>query len=53
MLPHERFLDFFADQLRKDTLDETTSIDPLLKAIQFFQVSPKLVYWSWIVLPRR
>nr|CAB3236444.1 dynactin subunit 1 [Phallusia mammillata] len=37
MCPHERVLDFLADQLRKDSLDETTNTEQLQKAIQFFQ----------------
>nr|XP_018673000.1 dynactin subunit 1 isoform X2 [Ciona intestinalis] len=37
MAPHERILDHLADLLRKDTLDESTNMEPLFKAIQFFQ----------------
>lgn len=38
MSPHERALDHLTDQLRRDALDETTNVDNLDKALQFFQV---------------
>ncbi|KAL4231416.1 Dynactin subunit 1 [Mactra antiquata] len=37
MAAHEKSLDYFIDLLRKDQLDETTSVEMLEKSISFFQ----------------
>ncbi|XP_053407314.1 dynactin subunit 1-like isoform X3 [Mercenaria mercenaria] len=37
MAAHEKSLDYFIDLLRKDQLDETTSVELLDKSINFFQ----------------
>ncbi|XP_039262421.2 dynactin subunit 1-like [Styela clava] len=37
MSPHELVLDVLAEQLRKDTLDETTKVDQLTKSVDFFK----------------
>ncbi|XP_070710515.1 dynactin subunit 1-like isoform X2 [Pempheris klunzingeri] len=34
---HERSLDFFIDLLHKDQLDETVQVEPLTKAIKYYQ----------------
>lgn len=34
---HERALDYFIDLLHKDQLDETVQVEPLTKAIKFYQ----------------
>uniref|UniRef100_A0A8C8JKA0 Dynactin subunit 1 n=1 Tax=Oncorhynchus tshawytscha TaxID=74940 RepID=A0A8C8JKA0_ONCTS len=38
MSVHERSLDFFIDLLHKDQLDETVHVEPLTKAIKYYQV---------------
>lgn len=35
---HERSLDYFIDLLHKDQLDETVQVEPLTKAIKYYQV---------------
>ncbi|XP_051996498.1 dynactin subunit 1a isoform X2 [Xyrauchen texanus] len=37
MSVHERTLDFFIDLLHKDQLDETVQVEPLTKAIKYYQ----------------
>ncbi|XP_071947128.1 dynactin subunit 1-like isoform X2 [Antedon mediterranea] len=37
MAPYESSLDFYIEQLRKDQLDETTSLEALKKAITYFR----------------
>ncbi|XP_051501589.1 dynactin subunit 1a isoform X2 [Myxocyprinus asiaticus] len=37
MSVHERSLDFFIDLLHKDQLDETVQVEPLTKAIKYYQ----------------
>ncbi|KAJ8398916.1 hypothetical protein AAFF_G00418240 [Aldrovandia affinis] len=37
MSAHERALDFLIDQLCKDQLDETINVEPLTKAIKYYQ----------------
>uniref|UniRef100_A0A8C7CTN1 Dynactin subunit 1 n=1 Tax=Oncorhynchus kisutch TaxID=8019 RepID=A0A8C7CTN1_ONCKI len=37
MSVHERSLDFFIDLLHKDQLDETVHVEPLTKAIKYYQ----------------
>ncbi|XP_066515730.1 dynactin subunit 1a isoform X2 [Hoplias malabaricus] len=37
MSVHERCLDFFIDLLHKDQLDETVQVEPLTKAIKYYQ----------------
>lgn len=39
MSVHERSLDFLIDLLHKDQLDETVNVEPLTKAIKYYQVS--------------
>uniref|UniRef100_A0A673XMC4 Dynactin subunit 1 n=2 Tax=Salmo trutta TaxID=8032 RepID=A0A673XMC4_SALTR len=39
MSVHERSLDFFIDLLHKDQLDETVHVEPLTKAIKYYQVA--------------
>lgn len=41
MSVHERSLDFLIDLLHKDQLDETVNVEPLTKAIKYYQVSVK------------
>lgn len=36
---HERSLDYFIDLLHKDQLDETIQVEPLTKAIKYYQVT--------------
>lgn len=36
---HERSLDYFIDLLFKDQLDETVQVEPLTKAIKYYQVT--------------
>lgn len=36
---HERSLDYFIDLLHKDQLDETVQVEPLTKAIKYYQVT--------------
>lgn len=38
MSVHERSLDFLIDLLHKDQLDETVNVEPLTKAIKYYQV---------------
>lgn len=38
---HERSLDYFIDLLHKDQLDETVQVEPLTKAIKYYQVRKK------------
>lgn len=38
MSVHERSLDFLIDLLHKDQLDETVLVEPLTKAIKYYQV---------------
>uniref|UniRef100_A0A3Q2Q047 Dynactin subunit 1 n=1 Tax=Fundulus heteroclitus TaxID=8078 RepID=A0A3Q2Q047_FUNHE len=40
---HERSLDYFIDLLHKDQLDETVQVEPLTKAIKYYQVGAKTV----------
>lgn len=40
MSVHERSLDFLIDLLHKDQLDETVQVEPLTKAIKYYQVCP-------------
>lgn len=46
---HERSLDYFIDLLHKDQLDETVQVEPLTKAIKYYQVT---VYSSSIIWDR-
>jgi len=39
MSVHERSLDFLIDLLYKDLLDETVNVEPLTKAIKYYQVA--------------
>lgn len=39
MSVHERSLDFLIDLLYKDLLDETVNVQPLTKAIKYYQVA--------------
>lgn len=41
---HERSLDYFIDLLHKDQLDETVQVEPLTKAIKYYQVTKTVVY---------
>lgn len=41
MSVHERSLDFLIDLLHKDQLDETVNVEPLTKAIKYYQVGLK------------
>lgn len=41
---HERSLDYFIDLLHKDQLDETVQVEPLTKAIKYYQVTKKTVF---------
>ena len=38
MSVHERSLDFLIELLHKDQLDETVNVEPLTKAIKYYQV---------------
>jgi hypothetical protein len=38
MSAHERSLDFLIELLHKDQLDETVNVEPLTKAIKYYQV---------------
>lgn len=38
MSVHERSLDFLIELLHKDQLDETVQVEPLTKAIKYYQV---------------
>lgn len=50
MSVHERSLDFLIELLHKDQLDETVNVEPLTKAIKYYQVGamhqPALVPWG-------
>lgn len=35
---HERSLDYFINLLHKDQLDETVQVEPLTKAVKYYQV---------------
>lgn len=56
MAPHERVLDYLLDQLRRDSLDETTPVSNLTKAIEFFRhlygvhisKEPFVDYWKML-----
>lgn len=39
MSVHERSLDFLIELLHKDQLDETVNVEPLTKAIKYYQVT--------------
>ncbi|KAJ0055838.1 hypothetical protein NL108_013808, partial [Boleophthalmus pectinirostris] len=39
---HERSLDYFIDLLHRDQLDETVQVEPLTKAIKYYQLLPQL-----------
>lgn len=41
---HERSLDYFIDLLHKDQLDETVQVEPLTKAIKYYQVTTECGY---------
>lgn len=41
MSAHERSLDFLIELLHKDQLDETVNVEPLTKAIRYYQVWDK------------
>lgn len=43
MSVHERSLDFLIELLHKDQLDETVNVEPLTKAIKYYQVGLGLV----------
>lgn len=45
MSVHERSLDFLIDLLHKDQLDETVNVEPLTKAIKYYQVNTTLLYF--------
>lgn len=40
---HERSLDYFIDLLHKDQLDETVQVEPLTKAIKYYQVTREYI----------
>lgn len=40
---HERSLDYFIDLLHKDQLDETVQVEPLTKAIKYYQVTRECI----------
>lgn len=44
MCVHERSMDFLIELLHKDQLDETVNVEPLTKAIKYYQVQPA---WGW------
>lgn len=46
MSVHERSLDFLIELLHKDQLDETVQVEPLTKAIKYYQVR---TYYSLII----
>lgn len=50
MSVHERSLDFLIELLHKDQLDETVNVEPLTKAIKYYQVGavqqPALEPWG-------
>lgn len=62
MSVHERSLDFLIDLLHKDQLDETVQVEPLTKAIKYYQVrthtsnmnqtsaSSSIAYESYVVM---
>jgi len=41
---HERSLDYFIDLLHKDQLDETVQVEPLTKAIKYYQVTGMVLF---------
>lgn len=43
MSVHERSLDFLIELLHKDQLDETVNVEPLTKAIKYYQVGAALL----------
>ena len=43
---HERSLDYFIDLLHKDQLDETVQVEPLTKAIKYYQVTRECFTFS-------
>lgn len=54
---HERSLDYFIDLLHKDQLDETVQVEPLTKAIKYYQVTAGLskcngINTTWKILSR-
>ena len=48
MSVHERSLDFLIDLLHKDQLDETVNVEPLTKAIKYYQVHTHLQYILYV-----
>lgn len=44
MCVHERSLDFLIDLLHRDQLDETVNVEPLTKAIKYYQVIPSFAH---------
>lgn len=53
MCVHERSLDFIIELLHKDQLDETVNVEPLTKAIKYYQVILKHVHISYIIATGR
>lgn len=47
MSVHERSLDFLIELLHKDQLDETVNVEPLTKAIKYYQVGAVHPPASW------
>lgn len=45
MSAHERSLDFLIELLHKDQLDETVNVEPLTKAIKYYQVWARILAW--------
>lgn len=45
MSAHERSLDFLIELLHKDQLDETVNVEPLTKAIKYYQVCARIPAW--------
>lgn len=45
MSAHERSLDFLIELLHKDQLDETVNVEPLTKAIKYYQVWTRILAW--------
>lgn len=45
MSAHERSLDFLIELLHKDQLDETVNVEPLTKAIKYYQVGGENSAW--------
>lgn len=46
MSAHERSLDFLIELLHKDQLDETVNVEPLTKAIKYYQVRGQDSGWG-------